>query len=207
MKKLGKAIEEHISKNIKTYIILIIIFVLGIILGVLVVNNSSELQKTEVTNYINTFITDIKNNQQIDYFKLLRTSFMNNLKVVLILWFMGSTVIGIPLVYGEIGYKGFCLGYTASAITMAIGSGKSTMFIGTSMLLNNIILIPAILLLATSGINLYKSIMKDKRKENIKIEVIRHTIFSLMILVVLTVASLIETYISTNLLISIIKYL
>lgn len=207
MKKLGKAIEEHISKNIKTYIILIIIFVLGIILGVLVVNNSSELQKTEVTNYINTFITDIKNNQQIDYFKLLRTSFMNNLKVVLILWFMGSTVIGIPLVYGEIGYKGFCLGYTASAITMAIGSGKSTMFIGTSMLLNNIILIPAILLLATSGINLYKSIMKDKRKENIKIEVIRHTIFSLMILAVLTVASLIETYISTNLLISIIKYL
>ena len=207
MKKLGKAIEEHISKNIKTYIILIIIFVLGIILGVLVVNNSSELQKTEVTNYINTFITDIKNNQQIDYFKLLRTSCMNNLKVVLILWFMGSTVIGIPLVYGEIGYKGFCLGYTASAITMAIGSGKSTMFIGTSMLLNNIILIPAILLLATSGINLYKSIMKDKRKENIKIEVIRHTIFSLMILAVLTVASLIETYISTNLLISIIKYL
>lgn len=206
MRDFGKIIEDHITKNIKTYIILLIIFLLGLIAGIIVVNNSGEGQE-EITTYINTFITDMKNEAKIDYLKLLKTSFTNNLITVLILWFMSSTVIGIPIVYGEIGYKGFCLGYTISSIVMVLGTGKGIVFVITSMLLNNIIFIPAIFLLAVSGINLYKSIIKDRRKENIKIEIIRHTLFSLVILVALLISSVIESYISSNLLISIIKYL
>lgn len=207
MKNFKKVIEEHVTKNIKLYTILIIIFLLGLIIGIIVVNNSQDMQKAEINNYINTFITDLKNGAKLDYFKLLKTSFGNNFTAVLILWFMSSTVIGIPLVYGIIGYKGFCLGYTISSIVAAVGTGKGILFVLTSMLLHNIIFIPCILLLAVSGINLYKSIIKDRRRENIKLEIIRHTIFSLIILAVLLFASLIETYVSSNLLISIIKYL
>ena len=207
MKNFKKVIQEHITRNIKIYTILIIIFLLGLIIGIIIVNNSGYSQKAEINEYINTFINDLKNGAKLDYFKLLKTSFGNNFFTVLILWFMSSTVIGIPIVYGEIGYKGFCLGYTISSVVATLGTGKGILFVITSMLLHNIIFIPCLLLLAVSGINLYKSIMKDRRKENIKIEIIRHTVFSLIILAVLLFASLIETYISSNLLISIAKYL
>ena len=207
MKNLKKVIQENIAKNIKIYTILVIIFMLGLIIGIIVVNNAQNAQKAEINDYINTFINDLKNGAKIDYFKLLKTSFGNNFFTVLILWFMSSTVIGIPIVYGEIGYKGFCLGYTISSVVATLGTGKGILFVITSMLLHNIIFIPCLLLLAVSGINLYKSIIRDRRKENIKIENIRHTIFSLIILAVLLIASLIETYISSNLLISIVKYL
>lgn len=207
MKNLKKVIQENIAKNIKIYTILVIIFMLGLIIGIVVVNNAQDAQKAEINDYINTFINDLKNGAKIDYFKLLKTSFGNNFFTVLILWFMSSTVIGIPIVYGEIGYKGFCLGYTISSVVATLGTGKGILFVITSMLLHNIIFIPCLLLLAVSGINLYKSIIRDRRKENIKIEIIRHTIFSLIILAVLMIASLIETYISSNLLISIVKYL
>lgn len=207
MKNLKKVIQENIAKNIKIYTILVIIFILGLIIGIIVVNNAQDAQKAEINDYINTFINDLKNGAKIDYFKLLKTSFENNFFTVLILWFMSSIVIGIPIVYGEIGYKGFCLGYTISSVVATLGTGKGILFVITSMLLHNIIFIPCLLLLAVSGINLYKSIIRDRRKENIKIEIIRHTIFSLIILAVLLIASLIETYISSNLLISIVKYL
>ena len=207
MKNFKKVIQEHITRNIKIYTILIIIFLLGLIIGIIVVNNSGDSQKAEINEYINIFINDLKNGAKLDYFKLLKTSFGNNFFTVLILWFMSSTVIGIPIVYGEIGYKGFCLGYTISSVVATLGTGKGILFVITSMLLHNIIFIPCLLLLAVSGINLYKSIMKDRRKENIKIEIIRHTVFSLIILAVMLFASLIETYISSNLLISIAKYL
>ena len=207
MKNFKKVIQEHITRNIKIYTILIIIFLLGLIIGIIVVNNSGDSQKAEINEYINTFINDLKNGAKLDYFKLLKTSFGNNFFTVLILWFMSSTVIGIPIVYGEIGYKGFCLGYTISSVVATLGTGKGILFVITSMLLHNIIFIPCLLLLAVSGINLYKSIIKDRRKENIKIEIIRHTVFSLIILAVMLFASLIETYISSNLLISIAKYL
>ena len=207
MKKIAKLMEEHISKNIRIYMILFIIFFIGLILGIIVVNNLGELQEEEINKYINNFVGEIKNNSKLDYFKLLKISLTKNIVTAIIIWFMGSTVIGIPIVYGEIGYKGFCLGYTISAVTMVLGAGKGMAFSLTSMLLNNVICIPAIFILATSGINLYKSIIKDRRRENIKIEIVRHTMLSFFILIVLAVASLVETYISANLLISITKYL
>ena len=207
MRNIKKVIEEHITRNVKIYFILIIIFLLGLIIGIIAVNNSSQEQETEITNYINAFITELKNGSKLDYFKLLKSSFGNNLFLVIILWFMSLAVIGIPAVYGMVGYKGFCMGYTISSVVMTLGTGKGIVFVLSSMLVHNIILIPCMLAVAVSGINLYKSIIKDRKKENIKIEIIRHTLFCLIMLVVMAVGSLIETYISSNLLVSVVSYL
>ena len=38
-------ILEHINNNLKDYIILILFFIVGIILGVIFINNSNDLQK------------------------------------------------------------------------------------------------------------------------------------------------------------------
>ena len=111
-----------------------------------------------------------------------------------------STVIGIPIVLGIVAYRGFCIGYTVLALTFTYGTGSGTIFFLTSMLLQNIVIIPCILSLAVSGLKLYKSIIKDRRRENVKIEIVRHTIFSILVLIMLIIASLIETYISTSLL-------
>lgn len=75
------------------------------------------------------------------------------------------------------------------------------------MLLQNLIFVPILFALAISGIRLYKSIMKDRGKENIKLEILRHTIFSLMLTLMLVVASFIETYASTNILMLTLKSL
>ena len=103
-------------------------------------------------------------------------------------------------------YRGFCLGYTIATCISIMGIPKGLIFIFISILLQNIILIPAILALAVSGFKLYKSIVKDNRKENIKLEIARHTIFSIIMLLIMFVSSLIEIFISTNLLKSLIKY-
>ena len=116
------------------------------------------------------------------------------------MWFTGSTVVGIPIVIGIVTAKGFCVGYTISMIISTLGNWKGIIFIATSMLLQNLIYIPSIIALAVSGMKLYKSIMKDKRKENIKLEIIRHTMVSIMLFILLAIASLVEVYISTNLL-------
>lgn len=80
------------------------------------------------------------------------------------------------------------------------------MFLFSNVLLQNILFIPCIISLAVSGMRLRKSIIKSKGKNNIKLEIIRHTVFSLMILLLLICSSLIEVYISKNILILFIKY-
>ena len=205
--KLANAVKEHIKTNIRPYFFTACILLIGITFGVFFVNNLKTEQSQEIQTYINEFITSLKNGSTIDNGKLLQTSITNNLILVIIMWFAGSTVIGIPIVIGIVIYRGFCMGYTVSALIAILGLGKGSIFFSTYMLLQNLIIIPCILALAVSGIKLYKSIVKDKRKENIKLEIIRHTLFSLMILALLLASSVIEAYISSNLFMLCVQYL
>ena len=117
-----KIIFQHINLNLKDYLILSIIFVIGVMAGVVIVNNSDEQSKTEISGYINSFVDTIKNdNYEVDKVKLAKMSIFENLKLVVIVWLAGSTIIGIPLIYLIISYKGLCIGYTISAIIATLG--------------------------------------------------------------------------------------
>lgn len=200
-------IFSHIMNNLKAYLSVILVFFIGIVLGVIVINNSNSEQILQINDYINNFISDLREYGSIDKSTLLAETFFNNLYLILALWFVGSTVIGIPIVYGIIAYKGFCLSYTISSSIITLGTWNGTIFSLASMLLQNIIYIPCMLALAVSGIRLYKSIIKDKRRENIKFEIIRHIMFSALIGAIMLLGTLVETYISTNLIMSFVKIL
>ena len=200
-------ILEHINNNIKDYLILILFFIVGIILGVIFINKSNPTQKQEITQYINRILVFLKEDYKIDSANLFKSSIFENIKVTLILWFAGSTVIGMPFIYGTICYRGFCIGYTSSTIIAVLGIQRGILFLITSLLIQNIIYIPCMLSLGVSGLKLYRSIIKDRRKENIKIEIYRHTIFCLIVFVGLIVSSIVETYISSNLFTYVINYL
>ena len=175
-------------------------------MGVIFVNNLSDIQKQDIHKYFNDFTSNLKNGSTIDKGQLLKKSLINNIILVLFMWFVGSTVIGIPIVYAIVLFRGFSIGYTISAGVAAFGIGKGALFCITSMLLHNLIFVPCIIALAVSGSKLYKSILKDKRKENIKFEIFRHTIFSGLMLGILAISAVVETYISSNLLLIFISY-
>lgn len=200
-------ILKHVYNNIKEYVILIIIFFIGLILGIIFINNIKEEQQTEINNYITNFTNSLKENASIDKGALLKSSIQSNLITALLLWFSGSTVIGMPIVYGIIGYRGFCLGYSISSIVATLETKSGILFCFSSMFFHNLLLIPAILMLAVSGIKLYQSIMKDRRKENIKLEIYRHTILAIAMSLILILCSFVEVYISSNLTCFFIKYI
>lgn len=199
-------IYRHIVNNSKEYIFITLIFLVGVFLGVMFINNGTEAHLSEIDSYLNNFVDKLKNTEDLKSFTMLKMTISENILLAITLWFFGTTVIGIPVVFGIILYRGFCLGYTIASIIITMGLGKGILFIIISLILQNIILIPAIIAIAVSGFNLYKSIVKDKNKENIKIEVLRHTIFSFIMLLLLCLAAVVEIMISTNILKKIIKY-
>ena len=204
--KIFSTIKEHVINNAKEYIIVALIFIIGIFLGVMFINNLQEAQKTEITSYMNNFIDKLKQTNNLNNAELLKTSIWQNIIFAILIWFFGTTVIGIPVVFGLVLFRGFCLGYTISVCITIMGISKGLLFVLISLFLQNLILIPAILALAVSGFKLYKSIVKDKRRENVKLEIIRHTIFSFIMLIALLVSSLVEIFVSTNILKALIKY-
>ena len=149
---IWNTIYKHIENNSKEYILITLLFIVGIFLGVMFINNMQETQKTEVTSYLNSFVEKIKNIQELNNGEILKTTLKENITLAIVLWFFGTTVIGIPMVFGIILYRGFCLGYTIASVITIMGLGKGIIFIFTALLLQNIIFIPAILAIGVSRI-------------------------------------------------------
>lgn len=210
MKRINKKkqlIYTYIEENIKEIIIISLIFIIGVVFGILLINNVKDEGKKEIITYVNTFISNIKQGNSIDKFNIVKTDIKKDVLIGLILWIAGSTVVGIPVVYGIIGYRGFCFGYTIAAILAVIGAKQGIFISIIGIFLQNIVFIPSIILIAVSGSKLYKKIIKNKNRENIRLEICRHSIISSLGIIGIIISSFIEVFLSTNLLIFFAKYI
>ena len=86
-------IKQHIFNNRREYIIVALIFIIGIFLGVLFVNNINENQKEQISKYVNEYITKMKDTENINNIDVFKTSIKQNLLITLGIWFFGTTVI------------------------------------------------------------------------------------------------------------------
>ena len=77
--KIRALIKKHILNNKKEYIIVMLIFIIGIFLGVFFVNNLQETEMTEIKDYLNNFIGKVKETEKLDYISLLKTSIIQNI--------------------------------------------------------------------------------------------------------------------------------
>ena len=198
------AIKQDILNKVKSYIIILVIFLVGIFFGVMFLNQTED--KEEIEKYINTYIDETKSLQNVDFFSELQKDIKNNIVLVFSLWFAGTTIIGIPIVFGIILYRGFCLGYTISTCVYVLGKIRGLIFIAITIFMQNIIFIPTIIILGVSSLKLYTSIIKDRRKENIKLSIFKHSIISIIMLLILMMASIIKIEISYRLIVNLIKY-
>ena len=167
-------------------------------LGIIFINHTSNNEIDKITSYVETLKENITTKENIDRFSSLLESLKQNFIIVFLIWVLGSTIIGSFLIYFVIAYKGFSVGYTISALIASLGVKGGSIFVFSSLLPQNIILLPAIFILAESGIKVYYRIMKNN--VNIKTELVRHLVIMLITLLFAGFASIIEAYLSTNLL-------
>ena len=203
--KIGAILYNHILNNKRGYFIVTILFFIGLIMAIFYINYATDAQIEEINSYLNTLTNQVKTYEGMDLLNLFKQSVVSNFLFVILLWFGASTIIGIPVVYGTVLVKGFSIGYTISSIINCFGIGKGITIALSAMLLHNLLFIPTMLATGVSGIRMYQSIMKNKNRENIKIEIIRHTLFCTFMLIFMLIAALVEVYGSTNIFILILK--
>lgn len=174
-------------------------------MGIMKVNSTDLQNQNQITNNVNEIIANVKNNE-LDKMEILKKSVNKNFLMGILLWFLGLAIIGIPIIYGIILYKGFCLGFTMSAIIAVIGKCKG-IILGVALILHNVILLVSMAVLAISGLNVYKAIKKERNRENIKLIILKHSIFSIIPMLGLIIASFVETYVSTSFLQMLVKYM
>jgi len=169
--KIRLTLAEHLKMNKNTYLFLFLAFVTGVSAGAFTVNGLSSIQRTELINYFQGFL-ELFENQRVDSNEILKISLIDNTRLVVLLWALGVTIIGIPLIYIFVGIRGFITGFTSGFIIDLLGV-KGVVFTLLSILPKEVIIIPCVIALGVNGINFSLNIIrsrwnKQKSKDNLK---------------------------------------
>ena len=198
-------ILNHISANIHSYIVIITIFIIGICIGVTIVNNLPEEQVENTRKYISTSIDVLKNEGENSHNKILKESLIKNIFIVITIWLVGLTLFGNFLLYIIILILGISFGYMVSLITTTFTLIQGILFFSSTMLLQNIISIPAIFFMTVQGLKFRRELIQNN--SNIKYITVKYSFYCMVVTILLFLSSIIEAYVSTNLINGVAKYL
>ncbi len=148
---MEKAFIRYFQAHLGLYLTIIIFFLGGIIVGTVTINLLEADQIIQLTAYLDNYLKQF-HLSNTDAYQAAYGIFTNTSKEIGLLWFLGLSVIGGPLIVALIFLKGFISGFTVGFII------KQKAFSGVAFSLlailpANLIYIPALFIAAISGLS------------------------------------------------------
>lgn len=84
---------SYVKNNKRVFLMLVIIFLVGIALGIGFINHANEIQMQEISAYVISLKENIKNSDNINKTFLLVQSMKQNMTFVLMIWLLGCTIL------------------------------------------------------------------------------------------------------------------
>ena len=106
---------SKIKLNKKIVIFLAIISGIAIISGSLLVVLLDKSDKIMISSYLTNFINDLSQ-YKIEYISVLEDSLINYITLILGIWLLGISVIGLPILLLMFFSKTFILGFSIGSI-------------------------------------------------------------------------------------------
>ncbi|NLK86847.1 MAG: stage II sporulation protein M, partial [Clostridiaceae bacterium] len=103
--RIRRLLVSHIKEYSNRYFWLFMAFVMGVSAGAFTVNGLSILQSEELMHYFQGFL-QLMDKQKLNSNEVFVLSLQNNAKIVILLWVLGVTIIGIPFIFLLIIVKG-----------------------------------------------------------------------------------------------------
>lgn len=188
-KKLN-LIKRHFQNNFIYYFILAILFLIGVIIGALIVIKFNFYEGSKIIDYF-TWIFKYILKGEPEGKNIFYLSLLSNIRTVFIIWILGLFtigVIGIPLISI---WKGIRVGFTVGFLVRNFGfSGFIFTLVG--LLLYYLVMIPGIL--AITAVGLSNSIKKIKYRNRgiTNDDFSNYSILMLLFFIVIIISSIIE---------------
>lgn len=169
----------------------------GIAAGAFTVRALDDIQKQSLINYMHGFF-QILTSTNIDGLKVFKQSVINNIQTIILMWILGITIIGIPLILLITCIRGFILGFTVGFLLNNLG-WKGFFFTSLAILPQNLIMIPCLLEIGVISISfslmLIKNRMAKKWTNNFWQKFLSYTTIIGILFGISICGSLIEAYI------------
>ncbi|MFB4166390.1 stage II sporulation protein M [Virgibacillus sp. JSM 102003] len=199
---------NHVKEHATIYIFMIILFLTGVIFGAIIVNSMNWAQKEDLFFYLERFFGEIADNQQIENIEILKSSFFYHAKYLFLLFILGLSVIGLPIVWVLLFLKGLVVGFSVGFIVNQIGM-KGLLLASLSIAPQNIIIIPIYIIAGSLSmifsITLLGKLFSRKISQPVLQPFGKYVMFFTLLLAASVVASALEAFVANEAMEVIIK--
>ncbi len=184
--------RKDILKNtfdIKIYFIVCILFIIGIVVGTIyfrIVANDVDIKEKLIEGLVLTANNDLPRGEQI------LPVVLNNMKMLILYWIVGISVVGSPFLLVYCLIKGASLSFIISTIIFRFGFIEGNLYAFKNLFVHSCLNVFAIILLTVSSVKV--SINALKNKKDIRLELVRHSIVSAISLIILGISAVIQTF-------------
>lgn len=189
--------SKHIKNFLLLYFIVLIFFIAGISAGAFTVDALGAEQKGELVSYFQGFFK-VLNKEPVCSGAVFRQSLINNLQFIILIWFLGITVVGALFILILVGVKGFIIGFSVGFLAEEMGF-RGLIFALASILPQNLLIVPGIIVAGVMGIGFSLTMIKRKKSRHRKSflnELFIYTLNMVVVLIAIFIGACIEGYIT-----------
>lgn len=146
----NQSLQLYVKENLSLYLFVSVIFITGVIFGAVMVNALSLEQKQEIMRYLGNFFSSVDQGGFMETNASFQQSFAMHIKWILIIWILGMSVIGLPLILVLDFLKGVLIGFTVGYLVGQL-SWKGLLFALVSVAPQNLVIIPALLICSVTA--------------------------------------------------------
>lgn len=206
--KLMDKLKNKIKFDKKLLIFSIVIAIIGIISGSILVTILNHNDKILLEQHLNNFLNNIENNK-LDYIFVLKNNIITNILYIIIIWLLGISIIGLPIIVILYFFKNFILGFSIGSILTCFklkGIIFSIIYIFPSGIFYLIVLSILTMYSLSFSIKIIYSIIK-KTNINFKLIINKYAYILIFSLIITIITSLYDTFAMPNLIKSLIQFI
>lgn len=158
----GELVGKYFMRHLPLYLALFLLFATGLGFGALATQKLSPVQKDDLTHYLSGVYTSLGDNYEENPARgeVFQQSVMENVvKTAGLLFLLGLTVIGAPLILAIVCVRGFVIGFTVGFLVQET-LVRGLILSATCILPHNLLMVPALLIGAGGALSFSASALK-----------------------------------------------
>ncbi|MEN6350538.1 MAG: stage II sporulation protein M [Syntrophomonas sp.] len=193
---IKQRVKQHMRENRWQYLLIVIIFLVGIIIGNYKVLSLEGGVKNHLLTLIDNYLRGGMDGS-LDGKGIFFSAFLNQAKTVAAVWFLGLTVIGLPLILAVIFLRGCSLGFTIGFLYQE-KAWTGVLISLVSVLPQNLVYIPLLIIWAVIALNFSVFLVRGRNSSIIPLGtgLLSYSILMLVFMLLFLLGAFIEAFLS-----------
>lgn len=154
-------LSRFARRNAGLFLFVVCVYAAGALAGALAAPSLTQEERSGLGSYVEVFVNGFgRNSPSLASAGILRLSLESHLKTAGLIWVLGITVIGLPVVVVVLFIRGFTTGFVACFLAAHMGY-KGMLLAAASILPHSVVSVPALLALAVFSLAFGASLFRQ----------------------------------------------